>query len=373
MIILIFSFSFILFVDVVYAQTDLNETNVNLSDKTIKEELGEETSTKKDETQDNPAVENQNLAIWGLIVSIIVVIITVLANIHIHNKRSQQDLAKEKRNKAWELFNKFYSESYLPIRSMVWDEVRPMVLCTVPKEGKDDNPESNKKKPEETERQLTPYGKKIVSAYLTEKGGSELEIHPCCEDKHEEIQKKDGSSTQNDSKQSEIISLENILKQISSGLKTTGSKNEKFIKHMHSLNLLLYFWVELQLSLKNNQCDETVAFTVFKNMFWWWKKFLIPWKKLYMVELVEVNKDYENEKDKFPEPPWLESIEKLTKFFENGKYPRDPRRNRCAPGPDRATPPSGSPAAQPLRGDPDARLSAAAVYRHVTVRHPACT
>ncbi len=103
----------------VSAQLSLNETIVDLSNKSNLEEPVKEISKNNDEIKF--PIDTDDIRFWG---SIILPTVVGIGTIGIYYTLSRRDKNERKRNKVWELYNKFFSEQFIPVRNNVWFVVK---------------------------------------------------------------------------------------------------------------------------------------------------------------------------------------------------------------------------------------------------------
>ena len=256
----------------VYAQLTLNETIVDLSNKSNIEEYVMEIPENNDEI--NFSIETDDVRFWG---SIILPVVIGIGTIGTYYALSHRDKNERKRNKVWELYNKFFSEQFIPVRNNVWFLVK--------------NYFDKDRTPDEKEE-----AKKIINGFL---------------------EKKSKLISQNEKQTGTFVDLINSV-----NYNETSINQDTFNKQLNHIGLILYFWVELDLGLRDGHYDHKSAFTVFEAWFWWWKDFFLAFRIDYLEKFNEANMGKEK-KDQIPEPLWVKSIENLQIFFENkGKYPK---------------------------------------------------
>lgn len=218
--------------------------------------LGQSDSTKQ--TNDETGGLDDPTIIIGVVSVIVTVLVSVVA-VPLTTKRIK--IQEMRTNKVWELYNEFYSKEFRLTRMIVRTEIYR-------------NEDKNKIN-------------RIILGYLESRIGEQF--NP----KYDDVF---GSSDEsNESEESP----------------------EKISEQFTHLEILLYFWTKLDLSLRNKHVDEKLSYKVFYYMFWWWEMFLVPFSELYIKSWEKIEKD-----KRPPKPLWIESIQNLAEFFKEGKYPR---------------------------------------------------
>ena len=107
-------------------------------------------------------------------------------------------------------------------------------------------------------------------------------------------------------------------------LEEKSTNDPNFKRELARLNVILHFWVELQINVHEKRVNDKLTFELFSYMFSWWKEFLIPFKNKYEERRKEHNKKITEQnsstREKIVEsPPWVESIEWLKNNFPTNK------------------------------------------------------
>lgn len=233
-VLLIFSLSFISFVDVVSAQTILNDTNGKPFVIVL-----------------NQNEEKENFDDY---VNIIETIFIAIGSISIPLGILFFQRRKQKQGKVWELYTKFHSKEFLPIRSLVWDKVR--------------------KKWDEEIFDNKLLKNQIVETFLTREVPKYF-----LDNKQDKVLKKDNDDE---------------------------NEYDEFISYVTSVQTILDFWTEMYVNLSENTMDEKLASKVFSHIYKWHIKFLIMFHTEYRRQIEESDENVENLNNL-----WIESFEKL--------------------------------------------------------------